>query len=34
MTPLDRIITAAKQNPEGLLLLGAGIALILRQTTK
>lgn len=31
MTTVDRIARAIRQNPEGLLLLGAGVALMLRQ---
>jgi hypothetical protein len=32
MTSMDRIVQAVRQNPEGLLLLGAGVALVLRST--
>lgn len=32
MNQMDRLITAVKENPEGVLLLGAAVALILRKT--
>lgn len=31
MTSMDRIVQAVRQNPEGLLLLGAGVALVMRS---
>jgi len=31
MTSIDRIVQAVRQNPEGLLLLGAGVALVMRS---
>jgi hypothetical protein len=33
MTQMERLITAVKENPEGVLLLGAAVALILRKAT-
>lgn len=31
MTMIDRVVQAVRQNPEGLLVLGAGVALVLRS---
>lgn len=33
MTMIDRVVQAVRQNPEGLLLLGAGVALMLRSVS-